>query len=177
MAEKALLPYATQHLHLLVDLSTQSTPADPHDTHPDPPDLTSVSPKSTLNISTPNACCARNQLPLPLIGHMLLALGSCPPNAPLMLLGELSRLQMSFPGEGGPCRGSRVCGFGSVSDGCVSLPAHPHSHAAGTLLPVTDPGPSSCGIFQGRQWEELKKKINSHCGNAQIHEVMGPVGR
>lgn len=58
MAGKALLPHATQHLHLLVDLSTQSTPADPPNIHPDPPDLTFVSPKSTLNISTPNARCA-----------------------------------------------------------------------------------------------------------------------
>lgn len=38
-------------------------------------------------------------------------------------------------------------GFASVSDGCVSLPAHPHSRTAGTSLPVTDPGPSTRGIF------------------------------
>lgn len=37
MAGKALLPYTTQHLHLLVELSTQFMPADPPDTHPDPP--------------------------------------------------------------------------------------------------------------------------------------------
>lgn len=147
MAGKALLPYTTQHLHLLVDLSTHFMPADPPDTHPDPPHLTFVSPKSTLSISTPNACCAPNQLPLPLIGHMLLALGSCPLNAPLMLLGELSCLQMSYLGEGGPRRGLCVCGFARVGDGCVSLPAHPHSHTAGTSLPVTEPGPYTRGIF------------------------------
>lgn len=31
--------------------------------------------------------------------------------------------------------------------------------------------------FQGWQWEEVRKKINSHCVNTLIHEMMGPAER
>lgn len=72
-----------------------------------------------------------------------------------------------------------MCGFAGVSDGCVSLPAHPHSHTAGTSPPVTEPGPSTHGIlaFKDGSVKKLKKKINPHFGNTQIHEMKSPVGR